>query len=360
MWFRVSDDAAQHPKIVRLVSERGGLAAFGFWALCGAYCARFGTDGQISAAEALHTSGKRRRADVDKIAARLVAVGLWEPSGDGWQFVNWHRYNQTQAQRDAAKQANTESKRRSRAEKRAKSAREVHETITKTDTKRAPKAHEMSTKSARDVPQNYAERPRSLAIPQAVTDDASRARAWSNSNSNTNPINEYIPYAISELPKLHPRALGFAELIPPERARELFAEELVVEMAAAWANRVHLTWTLRSQRKRIDDKALPAFRLMAQQIAEQRGEPCGLHEAIWCALIGFEHDQQAKDQGWILPFFLNEPGRYRRSYVRRAQAERARLDEKKRDDEQFAAAAEVPDPQTVAGIIDQIKRTVTA
>ena len=111
MWFRVSDDAAQHPKIVRLVSERGGLAAFGFWALCGAYCARFGTDGQISAAEALHTSGKRRRADVDKIAARLVAVGLWEPSGDGWQFVNWQRYNQTQAQRDAAKQANTESKR---------------------------------------------------------------------------------------------------------------------------------------------------------------------------------------------------------------------------------------------------------
>ena len=360
MWFRVSDDAAQHPKIVRLVSERGGLAAFGFWALCGAYCARFGTDGQISAAEALHTSGKRRRADVDKIAARLVAVGLWEPSGDGWQFVNWRRYNQTQAQRDAAKQANTESQRRSRAEARTKSAPKAHETSTETDTKSARDEHETSTKSAREVPQNYTERAETLMIAQPVTDDALRARAWSNSNPNTKPIKEYIVYRTGELPRLHPRALGFPELIPDERAADLFADELVAELASAWANSVHLTWTLRSQRKRIDDKALPAFRLMAEQIAEQRGEPCGLHEAIWCALLGFEHDQQAKAQGYILPWFLNEPGRYRRSYVRRAQAERARLDEKARDDEQFADAQTAPDPQDVANIIDTIRRSVEA
>lgn len=91
--MRLDDQFTEHPKVV----EAGPLAAWLY--VCGlTYCARQLTDGFIPAAQLPRlTSGP-----VGKLAARLVAVGLWEPADGGYRV---HDYLDYQPSRDEVEEA---------------------------------------------------------------------------------------------------------------------------------------------------------------------------------------------------------------------------------------------------------------
>lgn len=88
-WFKLDDGFADHPK----VAEAGSAAAWLYIAgLC--YCSRNLTDGVIPAAMV------RRLTDLPKpgrLAATLVAVGLWEECAAGYNITPgrwWRMYSE--------------------------------------------------------------------------------------------------------------------------------------------------------------------------------------------------------------------------------------------------------------------------
>jgi hypothetical protein len=106
-YFLVDDDAHSHPKLIA-----AGDAAVGLWVRAGSYCARYLTEGHVTA-QAMRALGGRRRA-----ADKLVEVGLWvvDPGGDGWRFWQWHDHgNRTKQQVEKDRAAAAERKRRHRA-----------------------------------------------------------------------------------------------------------------------------------------------------------------------------------------------------------------------------------------------------
>lgn len=88
-WVRFDTDLPDNPKILRLMSQRGGHAA-AFVYCCGlAYAGRHGTDGFIPAAALPRLHGKRSDANA------LVDVGLWDPDDAGWWIHGWEEYQQS-------------------------------------------------------------------------------------------------------------------------------------------------------------------------------------------------------------------------------------------------------------------------
>jgi len=83
-WVRLADDFADHPKL----AEAGPLAGW-LW-VCGlAYANKHLTDGYLP------TAAVRRLADVEdpfRLAARLVASGLWEPADGGYRIHDFGEY----------------------------------------------------------------------------------------------------------------------------------------------------------------------------------------------------------------------------------------------------------------------------
>ena len=99
-WVKLDDQFTDHPKVVKA----GPMAAWLF--VCGlAYCGRFLTDGTIPKEQV------RRLADIDDPmthAAKLVSVGLWHETSDGFQVNDYLEYNpagdKVRAERSAAKE----------------------------------------------------------------------------------------------------------------------------------------------------------------------------------------------------------------------------------------------------------------
>ena len=89
-WVKVDDKLHAHPK-----SLDAGLEAMGFWVLCLSWCGEHLTDGHIkrSAAERIACG------HLDRLSSILVRVRLWDvhPSGDGWQFHDYHECNWSRA-----------------------------------------------------------------------------------------------------------------------------------------------------------------------------------------------------------------------------------------------------------------------
>lgn len=81
-WFKVDDNLALHPKVLK-----AGNAAMGLWVRAGAWSSSQLTDGYIPAEIITVLGGKR--AD----ATKLVNAGLWEQTGDGYQFHDWLERN---------------------------------------------------------------------------------------------------------------------------------------------------------------------------------------------------------------------------------------------------------------------------
>ncbi|WP_294978438.1 hypothetical protein [uncultured Microbacterium sp.] len=107
-WFRVDDQLHAHPK-----PNRAGLAAMGLWTLAGSHCMSYLTDGVV---ERWWVESKPRGV---KLAARLVAAGLWHEHPDGWVFHDWEEFQPTREQILAERGAAVERMRKVRANRKA-------------------------------------------------------------------------------------------------------------------------------------------------------------------------------------------------------------------------------------------------
>lgn len=117
-WVRVDDKALQHPKLLRAGADGVCLWLAG---LC--HCNSFATNGLIRKefVDALYPLG---RGVARRVAARLVAVGLWKDAGPSFEVHDYERY-QAEAMKDEAeaKAAEFEARRkRDRERKRAERA----------------------------------------------------------------------------------------------------------------------------------------------------------------------------------------------------------------------------------------------
>lgn len=95
-WVRLDDGFAEHDKVLDLSHPSFRLHVV---ALC--YCARNGTDGQLSRKQVpivtavVGLSGKRAQRNLDE----LVAAGMWEAHDDGsYELVNFLEYNPSAAE----------------------------------------------------------------------------------------------------------------------------------------------------------------------------------------------------------------------------------------------------------------------
>jgi hypothetical protein len=85
-WAKVDDSLWRHPKIDAL---EGNLAALGLWTLTLSWVADTLTDGFIPQQRVTKLTG----ADVNLLAADLVAAGLWEVAPGGWRIHDYLDYN---------------------------------------------------------------------------------------------------------------------------------------------------------------------------------------------------------------------------------------------------------------------------
>ena len=95
-WFKVDDAFAFHPKAIA-----AGNSALGLWVRAGAWCSANLTDGALPRHMIGTLGAQKRNAD------RLVAVGLWRETPEGYQFTDWDQWQpskeQVKAEREATK-----------------------------------------------------------------------------------------------------------------------------------------------------------------------------------------------------------------------------------------------------------------
>ena len=113
-WLRLDDGFCDHPKVDPLTDGafRLHVAAMG-------YCARHLTDGVV----AVSILPKLYPRNVSKLAAELVAAGLWEHRDGVYLVHDFTQYNPTRAKVEAERAAAAERQQRAR-EKAAASRRE--------------------------------------------------------------------------------------------------------------------------------------------------------------------------------------------------------------------------------------------
>lgn len=112
-WAKFCDGFLDHPKVLRAGEDAANLFMRGcIW------CNKHLTDGAIPR-EALRALTARR--DAPALAARLVAVRLWEETPDGWQVHDWRDHNPTREAVEG-KREKTREKVAAWREKRAKTA----------------------------------------------------------------------------------------------------------------------------------------------------------------------------------------------------------------------------------------------
>lgn len=80
-WFKVDDGFWSHPKTLTLSAH-----AVALWVRAGSYCGKHLTDGWLSAGLLPMLQGTTDHAE------ELITAGLWIPVEGGYQFYDWHRY----------------------------------------------------------------------------------------------------------------------------------------------------------------------------------------------------------------------------------------------------------------------------
>jgi hypothetical protein len=103
-WFKVDDQLAFHPKAIA-----AGNAALGLWVRAGSWCAAHVTQGALPT-HMVRTLGAQRRD-----AEKLVSVGLWTRTEDGYEFKDWADYQPTKEQVEAKREADRLRQSRRRA-----------------------------------------------------------------------------------------------------------------------------------------------------------------------------------------------------------------------------------------------------
>lgn len=93
-WVKLDDGFALHAKM-----RAAGLEAVGLWVAALAYCARYRTNGRITR-DALADVWPWPAGDLQKLTGKLVKVGLWETSDDGWQVHDYLDYQESRREID--------------------------------------------------------------------------------------------------------------------------------------------------------------------------------------------------------------------------------------------------------------------
>lgn len=110
-WFKVDDTLHGHPK-----HRKAGLAAVGLWTVAGSYCSQYATEGFVPVW--FVTGWPQGR----KLAARLVAAGLWEEGAKdgepGWWFHDWAHYQMTKDEIERDRASARERQRKFREKRR--------------------------------------------------------------------------------------------------------------------------------------------------------------------------------------------------------------------------------------------------
>jgi hypothetical protein len=89
-WFRVDDKFHGHPKVKGLKAKD----PLSLWLLCGSYCSDHPKlKGRVPRHVAADFAGSE--ASAVRLAAALVARGLWENVDGGWTFHDWDQYQPT-------------------------------------------------------------------------------------------------------------------------------------------------------------------------------------------------------------------------------------------------------------------------
>jgi len=106
-WFKVDDNLHSHEK-----ARKAGLAAMGLWAVSGSHSGAYLAEGLVPR---WYVAGWPSGI---KLAAKLVAAGLWIEDGDGWRFHQWDERNPSKQQVEADRMAARERQKRARDSKR--------------------------------------------------------------------------------------------------------------------------------------------------------------------------------------------------------------------------------------------------
>lgn len=116
-WFRVDDGFYDHPKVDALFDQPETAAlAVAVWTLAGAWSSRHLTDGAVPRRVLRRLLPGVAAAEG---AEALVRVGLWEPRGDGWVFVDWAAWNPLRDEVEEKRAGSRERARRSNERKKA-------------------------------------------------------------------------------------------------------------------------------------------------------------------------------------------------------------------------------------------------
>ena len=108
-WFKVDDSFSSHPKVMAIPRGAARLRAIGLWTSLGTWCARQLTDGRF----ARHMVDEHGGTVAD--ARRLVEVGLWVTTKDGYAFHDWEDWQPTRAKVEDDRAAARERMRRNRS-----------------------------------------------------------------------------------------------------------------------------------------------------------------------------------------------------------------------------------------------------
>lgn len=133
-WVRLDDGAPLHPKLLAVGPEAAWL-----WVAGLAYANRHVTNGAIppQALPALYPSDHWPRARLAKLAAALVAEGLWTArEGGGWEIHDYAQY-QAEAMRDAVDERRAWERER-KAKQRATQKHREHAVPVPSDSKGLP------------------------------------------------------------------------------------------------------------------------------------------------------------------------------------------------------------------------------
>lgn len=114
-WFKVDDGFWAHKKVMA-IPAKDRAAAIGLWTMAAAWCAHQLEDGKFPKYLLPVMGGTER------MAARLVAVGLWIDKGDHYVFHDWKKWQSSRADVEAKREKDAERKRRWRERRAAESA----------------------------------------------------------------------------------------------------------------------------------------------------------------------------------------------------------------------------------------------
>ena len=126
-WFKVDDGFCFHPKALA-----AGNAALGLWVRAGSWCGANLTGGALPR-HMIGTLGAQKRD-----AVRLISVGLWCETDDGYQFNDWDVYQPTKEQVEADRKASRERQARYRESKRNAVSNAVTEPVSNAVSNAAP------------------------------------------------------------------------------------------------------------------------------------------------------------------------------------------------------------------------------